>query len=188
MNKSLWFLLFSLMAISNQFAASQSAQVRLDCLSLRFSPATTTVLGLLYTLELGTAEGPDGLNGELTPTFDSSQPSHASSFRFTDPSFPDPLLGDLAVQVPDRDDQNANGFPDFFEVTQEVPPTVTLGLYAGRGDNGGVSARWSRAAGSNIGTCRIQLTSRNFGELPELTGQFELIEYAGTLQYNVGAT
>src|SRR5262245_57243275 len=110
MKRSFLFLLVSVTAISNQFAASQSAQVRLDCLSLRCSPASATALGQQSTFEIGTAEGPDGLNGELTPTFDASLPSHGASFRFTDPSFPEPLNGNLAVDVADSGDENANGF------------------------------------------------------------------------------
>jgi hypothetical protein len=183
MNKPLLLLLASLTALSYQVTASQSAQIRLFCLSLRFAPATADVLGQRYTLEIGTAEGSDGLNGELTPIFDDSLPSHGTSFRLTDPSFPEPMTGDLVMNVPTDTDANANGFPDFFEVSQAVSTARTTGLFAGGVDDGNVSATWSRAADSSVGVCRLKLTSRMFGELPEFTAQFELIEYTGPIEY-----
>jgi hypothetical protein len=180
--------LFSFTAFSHSLDAAQSAQVWLVCLSPRFQTATANVLGQTQTLELGTAEGADGLNGELTPTFEPTLPSHGTSFRWTDPTFPEPMTGDLVMDVPAATDNNQNGFPDFFEVQQAVAGEQTQGLYAGAVDDGEVSAAWSRAEGSSMGTCRLTLTSSMFGELPEFTAQFELIEYTGTLDYLPGAT
>jgi len=160
---------------------AQTAQARLFCLSLRFQQGRSA--GGDFTLDLTLIAPPSAPNGELAPSFDT--PSHLSGFILNDPNFPEPFYGSIAFDVPRLADANANGFEDFFEVSQAVSGTTT-GFFQTAVDSGSVRATWSRAAGSKDGTCVLRLTGNLFGQLPDVTHAFELIEYAGPLTYAPG--
>src|SRR5207249_11881279 len=83
-------------------------------------------------------------------------------------------------------DSNTNAVPDFYEVSLAVPSTITGGDYATDTDDGQVQATWSRAAGSKTGTCRLVLTSSQFGTLPDFSASFQVEQYPGTLRYTPG--
>jgi hypothetical protein len=161
--------------------AAQTAQARIYCLSLRFQQGTA---GFDSTLNLSTSD-PSTPNGELAPTFD-DQPSHFSGLILDFVAFPERAFGDIEFDVPPFSDANQNGFPDFFESSQTSSGT-TAGSYLIAGvDEGQVRATWSRAAGSKDGTCVLRLTSSTFGSLGDFTHRFELLEYAGPLEYTPG--
>lgn len=178
----LWFLCAPLVIWSQP-----SAQARFFCLSLRFQKATSRQFGQNYTMELTTIPADPG-NGELTPLFDPTLPTHGSVFRFQDPILAETVTGSINFDVPPFLDANGNGFEDFFEVSQGVASTVTQGIYHTDVDDGTVTATWSRAAGSRTGACKLRLEGSMFGQLPEFTHTFELIEYTGRLDYTSGAT
>ena len=161
-------------------AAAQTAQARISCLSLRFQRGSAD-FGL-STLDLTTSSS--DVNGELAPSFDA--PTHFSSFILNYVAFDEPVVGDIAFDVP-MADLNQNGFPDFFESSQDAGGTTHGGyIVPGGVDEGTVDARWSRAAGSKDGTCVLTLTSKGFGKLGDFNHAFELIEYTGPLSYTPG--
>jgi hypothetical protein len=164
-------------------AAPEPVAARLYCLSLRFDKAVTRQLGQTFTLELSTIAGDPG-NGELAPIFDPELPDHGSFFRMDHPNFGGAALqGEILVDVPPFVDVNLNGFADFFEVALEVPTTVTRGAFRSDLDEGEVVATWSRPAGSATGSCRLRLTGDIFGQLPDFTHAFELLEYQASWTY-----
>lgn len=154
-------------------------------LSLRFHPVTVQAGDVALTLELDGTLGP-APNGELYPLFEESGPTHASGFVLTGASFPEPLLGELTLNVPMDADTNLNGIPDFFEASQTVSNTRTQGEYTTDMDLGTVNAVWNRPAGTGTGTCRLILTSATTGAFPEFPATFELLEYRGELTYRPG--
>ncbi len=155
--------------------AQEPAGVRLYCTSIRLLPGTSGP-GLGQTLQVSTTLAE--VNNELAPTLD--VPVY---FRLEDPVFPEGIVGQIAVEMPPPVDANGNGFDDFFESSQPVAPSTTQGVFSTPVDRGTVTARWSRAAGSATGTCRLQMTSETYGPLPEFTHPFELLEYTGSLTY-----
>ena len=157
-------------------AAAQTAQARIACLSLRFQQGRADFDS---TLDLTTSSS--DVNGELAPSFDA--PTHFSGFILNYVAFEEPVSGDILFDVPMAADLNQNGFPDFFEASQAVSGTTQGGYMVAGVDEGNVSARWSRAAGSKDGTCVLTLTSTGFGKLGDFTHSFELIEYTGPLSY-----
>lgn len=159
------------------------AHVRFYCESLRFGPATVTGSGESFTLELTSDQSLAEINGELVPLWDPTLPTHAAMFRISSPNWDTPIFGQIAFDMAQYKDENGNGYDDFFEVSQSVSAT-TFGLFTTPVDNGTVVATWSRAAGSRAGTCRLRMTGSKFGQLPDFTPDFEIIEYAGTFDYS----
>lgn len=134
----------------------------------------------LYSLDITSYDPSQGINGELGPF--SNNYTHASYFALNDPSGFDPMTGILHVDVPLEGDANGNGYADFFEVSEGVSGTTT-GVYSIPGvvSSGSVTARWTRGAGSEQGTCVI--TMQNLGDF---THAFMILEYRGTLRYTAG--
>jgi hypothetical protein len=183
MKKQGLIFLIGVLGASTPLLAAQSAQARMYCLSLRFAQGTDD-MGF-FTLDLSTVDLPGSANGELAPTYD--DPTHYSGFRLYDMAWDTTAEGFLDVSVPLSKDENQNGFPDFFEVSQS-DSGATTGTFTVPGvDTGTVRATWSRAAGSKDGTCVIQMTGGVYGQLPAFTHSFELLEYAGTLSYTPGS-
>jgi hypothetical protein len=112
-------------------------------------------------------------------------PSHGAYFLLEDPTFPDAISGQIAFDTPAPVDANGDGFDDFFQVSQAVAES-TRGLFMTPVDQGTVTATWSRGAGSTTGSCRLSLVGEMFGELPEFTHSFQLLEYKGNLNYTAG--
>lgn len=162
--------------------AAQMAQARIYCLSLRFQRGTDQIGS---TLDLTTI--PPSINGELAPTFNA--PTHYSEFFLDSLFFDQPVSGEIDLDVPPFADVNQNGYPDFFETSQQVSATSMGGYVVPGVDGGNVTAKWTRPAGSKDGTCVLTLTSTmGFGKLGDFTHAFELIEYAGPLTYTPGAS
>ena len=174
----LWGLTVSIGTIFSTSAHSE-AQLRIVCTDLRFEPAS----GIGNTsLTLGTS----ATNGEVV--YANSSYDYISGFVLGQPGFP--LSGTIRFNSPPSTDANGNGHDDFYEVSQGVSTSTQSGIYetSDRFDEGTVTARWSRAAGSRFGTCQITLNSDTFGEFPRFDHQFELLEYAGILAYDVHQT
>jgi hypothetical protein len=161
--------------------ATQLSQVHLYCLSVRISRGSTA--DGLYALELSSISGGPTMNGELLPSF--TQPDHVAYFVLDDPTEIEPIMGQMAVDVPSSDDVNQNGFPDFYEASQACSGKTT-GEYITPFDSGTVQATWKRAAGATRGTCTMRLTSDTYGQLPDFNHFFDLLEYTGTLPYLPG--
>ena len=181
------FLIFGigvLTCVSFHAHAAQTAQARLFCLSLRFQQGIYHGLLGDVTLDLSTISL-NTPNGELEPY---TGPDHASQFHMWDTFFEETIEdGVLYLDVLAFTDANSNGFADFFEVSQAVSG-VSTGAYFSPVDNGTVRASWSRPAGSKDGTCVLSFTSKTSGPLGDFTHPFELIEYAGTMNYTPAAT
>jgi hypothetical protein len=177
----LLFATLFLLSPSSSFAAPtpQTAHARLYCLSIRFSQGTS---GFGSTLDLTTLEHPALPNGELAPV--AGDYSHAAGFILDFVGFPEPLPGGLAVEIPRNLDANQNGYADFFEVSQNLPRTITSGVFQAAGNESGtITAAWTRPQGSHTGTCTLSIVSSSFGSLGEFQHSFELIEYTGPLAY-----
>jgi len=173
-------VLIALLVACTSWVAAQTAQARFYCLSLRFQQGSSQSGA---TLDLTTL--PSSVNGELAPTF-FGRPTHFSDFILNDPTEIDLIPGSLDLDTPPPLDANHNGFNDFFEVSQGVPTSVTTGTYQTPVDDGTVRATWGRSAGSSVGACVIQMTSKQFGQLLAFTHAFELLEYTGPLSYTPG--
>jgi hypothetical protein len=165
------------------FGATNVAQVRMFCQSVRFAEGVASVAGLNYTLNLYSGSDPSQPNGELWSLLSEEPPTHKSQMVMDGPDFIEPMEGWIALTVPETLDDNANGLPDFYEVDQAVPATTTPGVFEVAVDQGDVTAVWQRAAGSRQGTCRVQFTGATFGALPPFEHLIEVIEYRGTLSY-----
>lgn len=171
------------------FGATNNASVHLACLSVRLLPASARQLGLDYTLEFTTGQSTDATpNNELAMVNDPSLPDHGCLYRFYDPSFPDPLVGEFYLNTPPFSDQNQDGFSDFFEPSQGVTNETTSGvIYDFTGSEGQVTALWNRPANARVGTCRITLNTAWAANL-SFTHRFELLEFAGSLAYTIAGT
>src|SRR5438046_5637373 len=142
MSKYAAFLMAVVLFAPSVLPAAQTAQARISCLSLRFQRGSAD-FGL-STLDLTTSSS--DVNGELAPSFDA--PTHFSSFILNYVAFDEPVVGDIAFDVP-MADLNQNGFPDFFESSQYAGGT-TYGADIVRGGvcARNVDARTPRAQGS----------------------------------------
>jgi hypothetical protein len=155
--------------------------VRLFFLSIRVEPGVSEELGLERTLEFSTTDFA-APNHELFTTLQDDY-THASFFRLNGPEFTEPLLGEIIVNAPEGLDDNTNGIPDFYEVSAEIPATPATGLWDSEVAGGEARLVWQRSADQHRGTVKIQLTSDEFGTLPEFTHAFEIIEYGATFEY-----
>ena len=132
---------------------SETAHVRLYCMSLRFQQGTT------YggTLNLSSISG-SSYNGELLPTFSSDSLGNpwGSGLVIVWSGMGD--SGSIYMNLPLGFDRNNDGFDDFFEVSQGVTNATSSGNYStSTYYSGTVSAIWNRAAGSASGTCVLTL-------------------------------
>ena len=164
----------------------RTAQARLHCYSLRFRPATATALGETYTLTLTGSFDSASPNGELLPLFQPGDVSYTSVLRLQIPGAPNPVLGEIFLDVPPDTDANANGVVDFFEVSQAVTSVQTEGDFYTDEDSGWVTAMWNRVAGSATGTCLVRAVGDVSGPLPDFVHTFELLEYTGPLNFMPG--
>jgi len=142
--------------------------------------------GFRWTMDLTTLAA--GINGELAPDFFNSGYSNSAYIDLYSELFDDTFPGMLVLDIPNTGDTNANGFPDFFEVSQAVTPITSPGAYniTGYGSKT-VTATWSRDAGSSLGIVYYSISSGFSGNL-EFVHAFELIEYTGSLSYSPGAS
>jgi hypothetical protein len=187
MNRFVFFLNLSLLVNPVLVFGGEVAQARIFCFSLRFQTATTKLFGLDYTLDL-TSGSNTSPNGELVD-LDLQQTVHGSGFVLGDPIQVIDITGSITFERPPDTDDNTNGFPDFFEVSQPVNTTITQGSFQVDGDfeEGTVKATWKRDAGSRTGTCTLHLEVSSL-VLPDFTHTFELLEYTGALSFTPGTT
>lgn len=188
MRKSFIAGVLSLMVMPLISVGATNAQVNLYCLSLRFQPATIRILSQNYSLELTTGDPNSAeANGELAPLLNGGPSDHGCFYRLFIPSLVEPITGSFFVNVPPFYDNNTNGFHDFYEVSQAVGATTTMGTFDdGLGGVGIVTATWNRAANSKNGTCRLRLRS-DFLDLT-FNHTFEVLQFTGTLDYSVAGT
>jgi len=150
--------------------AARVADTRLYCLSIRFNRGAGP-FGI-FSLDLSGINA--SINGELFPVFGGPR-SHHSFLSLNDETF-EPVPGDLDLNVP-VSDENGDGFPDIFDVSRPFDDGSS-GTYEFPGQNGAVTATWSRGAGSRTGTCVL-----NFQSIGMFTHSFTILEYTGPLSY-----
>jgi hypothetical protein len=109
MKACLSLVVFLLMAGFESVVATQNAQVRLCCVSLRFQTGSNPAGS---TLDLTTIPPPSIPNGELAPA--TGQFTHTAGIVLTIDlgAGPQAIPGGLALDVPLGQDQNNNGFDD----------------------------------------------------------------------------
>jgi len=165
-------LMAGLALLSFHSQAAQTAQSRMYCLSLRMQGADDQ--NGFYHLDFTTLNA--GVNGELAPDFVFLQSGYTNSayIVFTDLIFDEKFNGGIGLDLPAGVDADANGFPDFFEVSKSVSAT-TDGAYSIQNfGSGPATAQWYRDAGFSSGLCILTLQSgfqnlcflsqfRNFG-------------------------
>lgn len=184
MNKFIILLAAGLVVLPDRGAAAQTAQARLFCLSPKFQQGRSE--SAWYSLELTTITA--SINGELAPVdiFDTGR-THSSWLVVIDELFDGEIQGAMALNVPLGADANANGFADFFEVSQAVS-AASSGVYNIPGlGSGTVEAIWDRAAGSTTGTCVLKFRPVPWIAWETFTHTFELIEFTGPASYTPGA-
>jgi hypothetical protein len=161
--------------------AAETAQARLWCLSARFQRGMDQ--NGEFALDLTTLNA--GINGELVPDYGGNY-SHFSYLELTDQWFGDSSPGAMLLDVPSGDADH-NGWRDFFEVSQPVN-AASSGIYSLSvyGD-GTIQASWTRAAGSHTGTCVLKFKPNPYYTWSTFTHTFEILEYAGTLNYTPGS-
>ena len=157
--------------------AQQQADVRLYCNSLRFHSVVGSP-GRPEALTLTSDSTGNEINGEVGQSFDPLVYFHLSGGIY-----PNGISGQISISMPDFVDTNDNGFDDFFEVRQEVPPTTTDGFLTLPDAGGNVTAVWRRPGGSATGVCHLTLAAASFGKPLEFDAEFDLIEYVGLLKY-----
>lgn len=155
--------------------AVQTAQARFYCLSIHFDRGEGGLYGW-DTLDLTTLGEYGAINGELAPLFEAY--THWSWFELYDALWEKTYYGILNVNTPNFTDANGNGFDDFFEVAQPVSATSTGIWRLEGGSTHTLNATWTRAAGSSVGTCVLNLSG-----IGPFTHTFRLLEYTGQLAY-----
>lgn len=167
-----------------------TAQVQLFNESIRISPGNCSCgFGLKWTMYFSTlyTENPAVANGEIAPLPQPAARSHWSYLVLEDPST---VVSAVPAEfdVPLSGDADQNGTADFFEVTQEVSAgstgtyPVIWPPYVGQ-----LEFQWTRAAGSRQGTCLLYMNDPVLGRMGPYTHAFELISYAGDLNYTRGS-
>jgi hypothetical protein len=184
-------LLFGcLLALTSTAAhTTQTAQARLHCWSLRFGGASAWgSLGFLWDVNVTTIS--QSYNGEVTLNPFTPSYTHFTYVDWYDALYEELLQGELDLDVPDAGDANGNGFPDFFEISQQVNSLPAQGFlrFYGFVYEEPVQAFWYRAAGSSSGTCSLYITDP-FNPFSTIlfNHSFQLIEYNGVLTYVPGA-
>ena len=177
----------------SRLSAQEAAQLRLHCLSVVFHPMPTVVQRVTYTLELGATDASLGpQNGELFPNFSDSVGDFTSLrgyYRFSASNRLKPFADDFIVDLPPFADANRNGVNDFFESGPGVPAVTTDGYFEDTSGKGGsIQATWSRPANSTSGLVQMALRSSVLNLDAAFVIPFEILEYAGTLQYTSTST
>ena len=169
---------------------AETAQARMYCLSLQFQEAIaiSSYDGSQWSLDLTTLSS--GINGELAPYFLTTSYTHSAYVQLYNDLWGMSDQGAIGLNVPDAG-TNAEGYPDFFDVSQGVTNLTGSGVlesqyfYAGAA---ALEAAWNRAAGSSTGTCSF---SAYDPDNPYFSLQFNfaftLLEYTGPLSYTPGS-
>ena len=178
--------------------AAENAQARLYCLSYRLNEATNIYGDII---KISSTSDDTGF-GEMLP----SQPpdteinlpgiiDYASGCWFYDNTY---LYwanyGTFYLNPPDFTDLNSNRYPDFFEIARPCSGS-SAGSYSYYDPqtmeylSGNITASWSRAAGSKIGTVTMVVVDTTYGDYwGTMYAKFEILEYKGSLAYTPGPT
>jgi hypothetical protein len=173
----------------NVHAASQTANARLFCLSVRVAEAQTTALGLIYELRFSSYYSWSYPNQEFFNLLSQTAPTHASGFLLSEGALLGDLEGGMEITVPEEIDGDRDGVPDFYQVGRPIDVTTAAGYYevydssGGVLDSGSVRTRWQRSAGSATGICTLTMSDGSLVPPLVFTHTFEIFEYAGTLTY-----
>lgn len=175
--------------------------IKLIALSPRFRPTTFDLSGDMVTLQLSSRDDPlfDGINRELlfeeeitsrddllSFGADSDFLSHSAAYLVAKDSESELFAGFLEVNLPTNKDTNNNGIPDFFEEGLALASSTSSGGYWDDilEDFGNVDATWSRNANTPTGQVAISMKNpEGVGTFLEFQSEFELITYAGNLDY-----
>lgn len=168
--------------------SSETAQVRMYCVSVRLETATDQYGDVLSVNSTGTAGGA----GELLPYGQPPQREidlppvilYNSIATLDDAVFGTFVDSSFSLYLPELVDLNTNGYPDFFEVSQGIDTnsyngSYNFGSFVG---NGPIYTTWKRTAGSASGTCNLTLPNY----LSSFTHTFDILEYTGSLTYTPG--
>ncbi len=166
------------------------AQARMYCLSLQFQEATaiSSYDGFAWRLDLTTLS--PSLNGELAPYFLTTSYTHSANVQLYSELYDMTDPGAIGLDVPDAG-TNAEGFPDFFDVSQGLTNLTADGVLQTQSfypSATALQAAWNRAAGSSMGTCSFQAYDPDnpFDSL-QFNFSFTLLEYTGPLTYTPGS-
>jgi len=181
------FLLFASLCLFPTTGRCGTAQVRLYCLSLRFSQSFDQYGDKLELTSTGLRDL--GL-GELPPPLPIYEPpvpgsdSYLSNILLYDSYTRSTFTGSLAMGLPPMDDTDGDRYPDPLQVSK----AVNFNRYGMMSIGGGYGIvypqiTWVRAAGSKNGTCTIAIEDGYWGTFD---APFELMEYTGTLSYTPG--
>lgn len=170
--------------------ATETARVRMFCLSLQFQKGTAVdSQGTQWTVDVSTLSS--GINGELRPNFLTTNYTHSAYIDVYNELLDETDSGAIAMDVPGGGDANGNGFLDFWEVSQPVNGLASSGIFQSPGYNFNYSTTvtWSRDAGSATGYCSYSIPDywNPFNDMTFLH-TFTLLEYDGTLTYTPGSS
>ena len=159
---------------------AERAQATIFCYSPKFQQGIDPNGN--YYLDLTSVSG--SLNGELALDFFDSGYTHSTHLSLVDEFVGSTLSGDMVLDVPSGGDENGDGFPDFFQVSQGVTNLASSGGYFNLQiyGNGSVTALWNRPAGSDYGTCVLSMQLMPFQPV-RFSHAFQVIEYRGPLTY-----
>jgi len=181
-------------------SATNTAELRLFCQSVRVEKGSASALGLAYFTEFSSFANWDEPNAEFFTLLAEQPPTHFSFFLLTGDAFQGlgSLQGGMRITVPEPLDTDGDGVPDFYQVARAIDVVADGGEFQVYDplnpdrlvDYGTVRATWRRAAGQHRGECDFLLAS----EAPAQTAiipasgltfrhNFEIIEFAGTYQY-----
>lgn len=159
--------------------------MNLYCLSLRVNGATAKMLSIPYTLEFtsGSVAPGEVANGELGVADSTAGTTHVTQFRLSSDTFVEPITGVIYLNVPTTGDANKDGLNDFLEPSQAVAPVQTTGVMYDdlTGSEGSVTATWSRPAGTNQGTCTLNVNTIYLQTT--FVHTFNLLNLTGALHY-----
>lgn len=174
------------LAMGGQSRANE-ALFTLTSLSMKVPAASLNLLGQVYSLAFSTTD--DGTsNGELY-AFGSGQYESTATLHYPGSDALGPLVGALELTTPLSGDLNVNGVTDFLEVDRAIAKTTTTGTIdiddGMEVSQGTVTATWTRAAGSAVGTVEMKVSLPDFGfQSLAFNSSFEIFQYKGTLTYN----
>lgn len=185
------FVAVAIAVLGTAARAASTAQAVLANESLRINTGSCSCgIGPPFKMHWSSfyTENPQMANREVAPLPQPAPYSYWSYMLFEDIST---AVGTTYVELnlPLGADANANGTPDFLEVSQEVS-TSSDGRYAiiWLSGYGQLTFNWSRAAGSSVGSCVVYMNDQILGQMGPFTHTFELTNYTGELNVTPGAT
>jgi hypothetical protein len=168
-------------------AYGESVPVRMVGMSLHIAPATTRqpLTRLEQTLSFSRVPDENRINNEMGLSTDDHGFTHDGFFLLTDPVLFETHAIAFILDIPAPTDGNTNGIVDFFDLQAEVINEKTQGFHDDGSDGvSEISATWNRAAGTNVGTVKIELLDLGLTFTHEMT----LLTFAGSYDYTRAGT